>query len=118
MANILQKVDDKIDYVLEKNTPTGKAAKLNNLWLGTCAATVAAGLYTGIVDWNPIVRIGAHLGGAFAIPAGGAFVSSLATTYPVPATAIFKSLKSLIILYFVCKMLSCRAHLILYYELF
>ena len=78
MANILQKVDDKIDDVLEKNTPTGKAAKLNNLWLGTCAATVAAGLYTGIVDWNPIVRIGAHLGGAFAIPAGGAFVSSLA----------------------------------------
>lgn len=31
-----------------------------------------------MIDWNPVVRVGAHLAGAFAIPAGGAFVSSLA----------------------------------------
>lgn len=31
-----------------------------------------------MIDWNPIVRAGAHFTGAFAIPAGGAFVSSLA----------------------------------------
>lgn len=30
-----------------------------------------------MIDWNPVVRAGAHLTGAFAIPAGGAFVSSL-----------------------------------------
>lgn len=73
-----EKLEDKIDNYIAKNKPTGAAAKLSNLWLATCAATVAGGLYTGIVDWNPVVRAASHFTGAFALPAGGAFVSSLA----------------------------------------
>lgn len=38
---------------------------------------VATGLYTSMIDWNPIIRAGAHLTGAFAIPAVGALTSSL-----------------------------------------
>lgn len=31
-----------------------------------------------MIDWNPVIRAGAHLTGAFAVPAAGAFASSLA----------------------------------------
>lgn len=71
-------IDEKIDKLIEKNMPKGAEAKRSNLWLGSCAATVATGLYTYMLDWNPAIRATAHLTGAFAIPAGGAFVSSLA----------------------------------------
>ena len=71
-------IDEKIDKLIEKNMPTGTEAKRSNLWLGACATTVATGLYTYMLDWNPAIRAVAHLTGAFAIPAGGAFVSSLA----------------------------------------
>lgn len=71
-------IDEKIDKLIEKNMPKGAEAKRSNLWLGSCAATVAAGLYTYMIDWNPAIRATAHLTGAFALPAGGAFVSSLA----------------------------------------
>ena len=71
-------IDEKIDKLIEKNMPKGAEAKRSNLWLGSCAATVATGLYTSMIDWNPAIRATAHLTGAFALPAGGAFVSSLA----------------------------------------
>lgn len=71
-------IDEKIDKLIEKNMPKGAEAKRSNLWLGSCVATVATGLYTYMLDWNPAIRATAHLTGAFAIPAGGAFVSSLA----------------------------------------
>ena len=71
-------IDEKIDKLIEKNMPKGAEAKRSNLWLGSCAATVATGLYTYMLDWTPAIRATAHLTGAFAIPAGGAFVSSLA----------------------------------------
>ena len=71
-------IDEKIDKLIEKNMPKGAEAKRSNLWLGSCATTVATGLYTYMLDWNPAIRATAHLTGAFAIPAGGAFVSSLA----------------------------------------
>lgn len=71
-------IDQKIDKLIEKNMPKGAEAKRSNLWLGTCVATVATGLYTYMVDWNPAVRTAAHLTGAFAMPAAGAFASSLA----------------------------------------
>ncbi len=71
-------IDEKIDKLIEKNMPKGAEAKRSNLWLGSCVATVAAGLYTYMIDWNPAIRATAHLTGAFALPAGGAFVSSLA----------------------------------------
>lgn len=71
-------IDEKIDKLIEKNMPKGAETKRSNLWLGSCAATVATGLYTSMIDWNPAIRATAHLTGAFALPAGGAFVSSLA----------------------------------------
>lgn len=71
-------LEEKLDKLIEKNMPKGVNAKRSNLWLGICAATVAGGLYTAMIDWNPVVRAGAHLTGAFAMPAAGAFVSSLA----------------------------------------
>ncbi len=76
-----QKFDKKFDELIEKNMPKGKEASRTNWWLGACAATVAAGLYTGIIHWNTpgwqVVRTAAHLTGAMAIPAAGAFASSL-----------------------------------------
>ena len=78
MERKINSIDEKIDKLIEKNMPKGAEAKRSNLWLGSCAATVAAGLYTYMIDWNPAIRATAHLTGAFALPAGGAFVSSLA----------------------------------------
>ena len=71
-------IDEKIDKLIEKNMPKGTDAKRSNLWLGACAATVATGLYTYMLNWNPVIRATAHLTGAFAMPAAGAFASSLA----------------------------------------
>ncbi|MBQ6860111.1 MAG: hypothetical protein IJO08_00515 [Clostridia bacterium] len=76
-----QKIQKKFDELIGKNMPKGKEAKRTNWWLGACAATVAAGLYTGIFHWSTtgwaVVRTAAHLTGAMAIPAAGAFASSL-----------------------------------------
>ena len=68
----------KIDDTIAKFLPQDKQGKdRTNAWLGTVAATFATGFYTYLIDWNPIVRTGAHLFGAMAIPAGGAFASSV-----------------------------------------
>lgn len=72
-----QRIDKKVDELIEKNMPKGKEATRTNWWLGTCATMVATGLYTGLIDWNPVVRTAAHLTGAMAIPAVGAFASSV-----------------------------------------
>lgn len=70
--------EKKIDDTIAKFLPQDKQGKnRTNAWIATCAATVATGLYTYLVDWNPVVRTGAHLLGAMAIPAGGAFASSV-----------------------------------------
>lgn len=74
----LDKLYENLNKLIDKNMPKGSSSKRSNLWLGTCAATVFGGLYTAWIDWNPIVRTAAHLTGAFAYPAAGAFVSSLA----------------------------------------
>lgn len=82
MESAFKKYDEmlkkKYDKFVEKNMPRGVNAKRSNLWLGTCLATVAEGLYTSYIDWNPVVRVAAHFTGALAIPAAGAFVSSFA----------------------------------------
>lgn len=76
-----QKVDKKVDELIEKNMPKGKESTRTNWWLGLSATTVAAGLYTGMFHWSTpgwaVVRTAAHLTGAMAIPAAGAFASSL-----------------------------------------
>lgn len=76
MSEKLDNLENKIDSTIAKFLPEGKQAKTTNAWLATCAATVATGLYTYMIDWNPGVRAGAHLFGAMAMPAGGAFVSN------------------------------------------
>ena len=71
-------IEKKIDDTIAKFLPQDKQGKdRTNAWLGTVAATFATGFYTYLIDWNPIVRTGAHLFGAMAIPAGGAFASSV-----------------------------------------
>lgn len=72
--------DDKIENLINRHMPHGAAARKANLWLGSCVATMATGFYTYLIDWNPVLRASAHFTGAFAIPAGGAFLSSLAMT--------------------------------------
>lgn len=70
------KLDKKINQILPKFLPEGKQAKTTDAWYATCLATFLTGMYTYAIDWNPVVRVGAHLFGAMAIPAGGAFVSN------------------------------------------
>lgn len=70
--------EKKIDDTIAKFLPQDKQEKNRaNAWLGTVAATFATGFYTYLIDWNQIARTGAHLFGAMAIPAGGAFASSV-----------------------------------------
>ena len=70
--------EKKIDDTIAKFLPQDKQEKnRTNAWLGTVAATFATGFYTYLIDWNQIARTGAHLFGAMAIPAGGAFASSV-----------------------------------------
>ena len=70
------KYDKKINKVIQKYLPEGKQAKVTDAWYTTCLATFLTGMYTYAIDWNPVVRVGAHLFGAMAIPAAGAFVSN------------------------------------------
>lgn len=78
MGKKLDNFEEKLDEKIDSLAPTGKNKLMTNLWLGACAATMATGFYTYVIDWNPVVRVGAHLAGAFAIPAAGALASSLA----------------------------------------
>ena len=78
MGKRTEEFEEKFDNKLAELAPKGKDAVRTNAWLGTVAATMATGFYTYLIDWNPMVRTAALLAGAFAIPAGGAFVSSLA----------------------------------------
>lgn len=78
MGKRTEEFEEKFDNKLAELAPKGKEAVRANTWLGAVAATMATGFYTYLIDWNPMVRTAAHLAGAFAIPAGGAFVSSLA----------------------------------------
>lgn len=70
------KLDKKLNNIIPKYLPEGKQAKTTDAWYNTCLATFLTGMYTYAIDWNPVVRVGAHLFGAMAIPAGGAFVSN------------------------------------------
>lgn len=73
-----ESIEKKIDDTIAKFLPQDKQGiNRTNAWLGTVAATFATGFYTYLIDWNPVVRTGAHLLGAMAIPAGGAFASSV-----------------------------------------
>lgn len=78
MGKRTEDFEEKIDNKIAELNPKGKDATRTNTWFGAVAATMATGFYTYMIDWNPMVRTVAHLAGAFAIPAGGAFVSSLA----------------------------------------
>lgn len=74
----LDKLYENLNKLIDKNMPKGDDAKRINLWLVACLTTFIFGMYTYTIDWNPVIRACAHLTGAYAYPAAGAFVSSLA----------------------------------------